>query len=206
MLRNSRPAPEAMPTRSRAAKSKVTSADIWTRKSCRCGQAACGHVLQDIICAMEEKDIWTSPCVRCRPSVRHQGQAHPEAGHQASGSIPPCRCRSRFMQHAHPTSAPTGHHAAPDIRDISPRLPRERVLVHAAAPMETRTRSRGCRFRCRQDMEELPPSGQALPCRFMQHAPAPDMEELPTSGRTSGCAIWTRSRPALAALPMLQLH
>ena len=49
-------------------------------------------------------------CAAVRPP---SGQAHPEAGHLPAVQSP-CR-RSRFMQLR--TSAPTGHHAAPDIRE-----------------------------------------------------------------------------------------
>ena len=149
--------------------------------------------------------------LRALPSVRHQDKRR----RLTSADIKPavqcsCRCRSRFMQL--PTSAPTGHQAAPDIRDISPRLPWRMSSSSCSCAMETRTRSRGCRFRsrCVQDMEDILPtwsrltSGQAP---LSVHAARPsDMEELPTAGRTSGCAIWTRSRLPLQHAPMLQLN
>ena len=128
--------------------------------------------------------------LRALPSVRHQDKrrrltsadicAIREAELIRHLDIKPAvqsssRRRSSFMQLR--TSAPTGHHAAPDIRE-GLRLPWRMSSSSCSCAMETRTRSRGCRFRsrCVQDMEDILPTWSrgchqvTLPCRFMQHA------------------------------------
>ena len=125
--------------------------------------------------------------LRAQPSVRHQDKrrrltsadicAIREAELILRQDIKPAvqsssPRRSRFMQL--PTSAPTGHHAAPDIRE-GLRLPRERVLVHAAAPWrQSHGREGAGSGACRTWKSCRHGRGRhqvTLPCRFMQHAP-----------------------------------
>ena len=195
MWRNSRPAPEAMRLNGRGlprtrARPPTSGKDIWTRTSCcRCGQAACGHV-QDIICAMEEKDISRLPSVRHQDKRRRLTSADIKPAVQC-----PCRCRSRFMQLR--TSAPTGHHAAPDIRE-GLRL-----------PWRMSSSSCSCAHGDKVEVERVPVPVHAGHGRaavmeeavIRSHSPAGSCSTpmQPPSGRTSGCAI--RTRPAPVARP-----
>ena len=186
-----------MPTRSRAAKDKVTSADIWKGHldkdtmlpvwaGCVRSRAA-GHLRHG------EKDIWTSPCVQ--PSVRlTSGQETPShvCRHQASGAIP---------------LPPVEVHAArpSDIcRQLTsgtsptPAMENELILMQLRHGRQGRGRGgagsgRGsCRTwkSCRHQVK--------LPCRFMQHAHAPDIRQ---DIRLRHLDIWTRSRLPLQHAP-----
>ena len=204
-----------MPTRSRAAKNKGTSADIWTRKSCRCGQAACGHV-QDIICAMEEKDISRQPSVRHQDKRRRLTSADICAIREAElilrQDIKPAvqypRRRSRFMQlptsAAHWTSCSTRHQGR-----STPAMENELILMQLRHGRQGRGRegAGSGRGSCRTWKSCRHGRGRhqvTFPCRFMQHAHAPDKEELPDimqdmELRTSGHGLRPCSTPHASA-------